>query len=534
MGTYFMTKDLLKMHSLQELVDVVTRNKVKSIRTLEPFDRSPTDMLHDFYYRLSRNEFPDDASAAGFYGYSNEKDKAYRKQRNKLQQRLIDTSFFIDTSSPKFNSHQKAYYTCQKNLMAIRLLLARYARRSAIELIKDTIKKSDKYEFSEISAELYKLLRNHYANYDYSISRYQKYHGLAIHYREIAAAEDLVFEMYDSTSILSQKLIQNRSIIIAKCEEYKSSLIPILHKYKSFRLHLWSYFLFLRMEELKNNYEGVISICDSAIRFFKKKHFVSDQFIGVFYYHKLKSVIKMRDYKRAFDLTVKCADLFEENTIRWYTAQEYNFILKMHSASYQSAQNISDKVVRSTSFSQFMDIQEKWHLFRAYLYYLHLVKRTKVPVNSPITSFRIMKFMNQVPVFSMDKSGYNIPVLVIQILVQIHQKSYDHLNEKIVAIEKYTSRYLRKNDNYRSNCFIKMLLQIPKQNFDRCKVEKQTAKYLKKLEAMPLGKAKQAFEIEIIPYEDLWEMVLESIGTQRAKGKEQRAGGRVRSILRKE
>ena len=111
----------------------------------------------------------------------------------------------------------------------------------------------------------------------------------------------------------------------------------------------------------------------------------------------------------------------------------------------------------------------------------------------------------------MDKSGQNIPVLIIQILIQIQQKKYDQLTDKIEAVEKYTTRYLRKDNNYRSNCFIKMLLQIPKQNFERARVEKHTKILLEKLRSMPLERAKQAFEIEIIPYEDLWEMALESI-----------------------
>jgi hypothetical protein len=56
-----------------------------------------------------------------------------------------------------------------------------------------------------------------------------------------------------------------------------------------------------------------------------------------------------------------------------------------------------------------------------------------------------------------------------------------------------------------------MLLQIPKQNFDRTAVEKNTSKLLDKLKAVLLEKANQTFEIEIIPYEDLWEMALESL-----------------------
>ncbi len=111
------------MHSLQELVDVVTKNKIKSIRMLSPSrDRDP-DMLHDFYIRLINREFASDAKAAKFYGYADEHCKGYRKQRLKLENRLKNTLFFIDTGNPKFSDAQKAFYQCQKNLMTVRIFI---------------------------------------------------------------------------------------------------------------------------------------------------------------------------------------------------------------------------------------------------------------------------------------------------------------------------------------------------------------------------------------------------------------------------
>lgn len=80
------------MHELQELVDVVTRNKVKSIRLPEPFGDQPPDMLHDFYARLTNHEFANDEESAQFYGYTSASDRGYRKQREILRARLINSA----------------------------------------------------------------------------------------------------------------------------------------------------------------------------------------------------------------------------------------------------------------------------------------------------------------------------------------------------------------------------------------------------------------------------------------------------------
>lgn len=65
-----------------------------------------------------------------------------------------------------------------------------------------------------------------------------------------------------------------------------------------------------------------------------------------------------------------------------------------------------------------------------------------------------MRFLNDVPIFSKDKRGMNIPILIFHILYLILTKRYNDVIDRIVRIEKYTTRYLKKDDNYRSNCFI--------------------------------------------------------------------------------
>ena len=56
-----------------------------------------------------------------------------------------------------------------------------------------------------------------------------------------------------------------------------------------------------------------------------------------------------------------------------------------------------------------------------------------------------------------------------------------------------------------------MLLQIPNANFHRTGVKRKAKRYYDTLLETPLEIVNQADEIEIIPYEDLWEFILESL-----------------------
>ena len=62
-----------------------------------------------------------------------------------------------------------------------------------------------------------------------------------------------------------------------------------------------------------------------------------------------------------------------------------------------------------------------------------------------------------------------------------------------------------------TNCFIKMLLQLPPAHFNKTAAIRKAKKYSDKLKEVPLESAKQSNELEIVPYEMLWEFVLESL-----------------------
>ena len=53
-----------------------------------------------------------------------------------------------------------------------------------------------------------------------------------------------------------------------------------------------------------------------------------------------------------------------------------------------------------------------------------------------------------------------------------------------------------------------MLLCIPKADFNRKRTERYAKRFRDKLKEKPLYLAEQGIEVEIIPYEKLWELTL--------------------------
>lgn len=185
----------------------------------------------------------------------------------------------------------------------------------------------------------------------------------------------------------------------------------------------------------------------------------------------------------------------------------------MHTHEYHDAYQTWSNATQHKKYRYLDDSsQEKWILYGFFLHYLALLDKLNLPKEEvQFNNFRLGKFLNQVPTYVQDKRGLNIPILIAQILFLVLKKEYDLVINRMEAIEKYCSRYLRQDDAFRSNCFIRILLQLPEAGFHRAGVVRKAQKYLDKLKTVPLEIASQPFEIEIIPYEDLWQFALDSL-----------------------
>ena len=65
--------------------------------------------------------------------------------------------------------------------------------------------------------------------------------------------------------------------------------------------------------------------------------------------------------------------------------------------------------------------------------------------------------MNEVVVFTKDKAGYNLTVLIAQIILSLKHGNNDKVVEKNEALKLYLSRHIKKERNPRSYYFLKML-----------------------------------------------------------------------------
>jgi hypothetical protein len=185
-------------------------------------------------------------------------------------------------------------------------------------------------------------------------------------------------------------------------------------------------------------------------------------------------------------------------------------MLAMHTKAYENAHEIFMKITNHNRINTMPGaIIEIWKIYEAYLYLLQGIG--KLDQGQLLTKFRLGRFLNDIPNFSKEKQGMNIAILIIQVLLYIQKRSFNKAIDRIEALEKYITRYLKSEKTMRSYIFIKMLVAIPKHSFHKAAVLRHTQQLARKLETQPLEVADQDHKIEIIPYETLWEMSIDML-----------------------
>jgi hypothetical protein len=499
------------MQDLQELVYILQHHRLGAINIIGA-EGTPSK-VHEFYEGLVDGTFAtDEAASEHFYG-TPDKPQSYHKLRQSLRSRLINTLFFVDINQPYYNERQKAYYECYKDWAAVKILFGKNARTAAVSLSHKILRQARRFEFTELILDISRTLRLHYGAREGDIKKYDQYNAMYKECDEVFRKENLAEELYTDIILryVNRKALDED--VHKKAKEYYAELVPHLEQYDSYRLHLCGILIRMLIYTTINDYQNTIKICEEGIAYFEQKSYVAAIPLQVCYYQLIICYTQLKEYEQGEAAVVRCAEFIDKGSFNWFKYHELHFMLSIHTKNYDIAYEILEKVLQHKRF-QFLheSMKETWRIFEGYTYYLVEIGKIQTEVGKrKLKKFRVGKFINETPIFSKDKRGMNIPILVIQIIYMILKKDYDTAIDKIEAINKYCVRYLHQDDTFRSNCFIKMLLQIPAASFHRVAVERKASRYYEKLINTPLEVANQSHEIEIIPYEELWEMVLNTL-----------------------
>lgn len=495
------------MKDLLELARIVTKRKLKPVELLNEVESGKEkSKIQEFYDLLQEGKVEDEDEAAQLLYGTDKQASSYQKLRSVVKNRMISALFLIDLKQASYKDRQRAYYECYRDWAAAKMLFGKQARTAAITISRKLLKVARQFEFTELLVDILQTLRVFHATIEGDFKKYEKYNTELKQMQALWMQENRAEELYLELSIAFVNTKATRAGLQEKARAYYRSIEQLLQEYDSYRLHLCGRLIEVSEHTVVNDYAQTIGVCERAIAFFKGKRFEAPIPLQIFYYQQAICFLQFRRFDEAAQAAEHSSDFIEPGTFNWFKLKELLMLLYMHSERYEQAFTEVEEVLAHIGFSALPEnVQETWKIAQAYCHFLGKAGQIKELSDS---TFRLARFLNEMELFSRDKKGMNIHLLLLELLLQIADGHYGALIDRVEAMDKYRTRYLGEEELRRSNHFLKMLLHLPKNAFDRAKAQEKAAEDHEALLALPIELANQAYTAETIPYEKLWELTL--------------------------
>lgn len=419
------------------------------------------------------------------------------------------------SSSTRF---QKAVYYTILDFAVFNLLIGKGRRQLAFQMAKRIFRHAKDYHQTLINYSLSLFIFKHYGSHLWDSERAEYYYELSKKYSKILALErDANYLNAKITAKIYGKSKTKDEEMLALKKELDKLPIPTLDV-ESYHYPFSYYISKISLELFQGNYSNIIEECKKACVFFEQLPYDHHALISNFIAQQTSAYLQLGMLDEAKVTIDRLNQRFSADRIQWYNLKEVALLICINRKEYQDAYDICQEVVNQTALNaQVPYVQESWRLFEAYLAFL--LQINVVEDNNPKRKkFRVKRFLNDVPKFDTQKQLMNIPIIIAQLLFAIAEKDYDAIEDRVMALKSYCSKYLKKDsENFRSNCFIKMLLKIPISNFHPISTRRNASLFYDRLREMPLKLSPQRVEIEVIPYEDLWEIILEFLKRPKRK-----------------
>ena len=496
------------MEDLREIVQLLTKNKTSKIEIVGA-DPDSDSLFNRFYNGLYYDEFTDDASAAKALYNSTAKDNRYIKLKYEFRKRLVNTVFFIGLNKTRYSDRTKAIINVQKNWSAAQILLGYGARNAGIKVAEKNIRIALKYEYTAISLDMARTLCRHYARHEYNRDKKKLYTKIINKQKKILDLEIKAEEYY--LELLSEFTLKRGAYsdqLVQKAKSYSTKLKSKIGILKSKKLTYFSNRVFVLRYELEMNYKKVIEASKIAIKAFEvnrdRAGIISMKIKLIVSYITLK---KFNDAKNELDTVLPNINV---HNATWSTLNELYLIYCFHKKGYQEAVKIQAEVGFHKDIQKLpISSQEGWKLYAAYLHYFKAIGIVNFEEYKNIfKSFKLGKFLNDIPQGTKDKEGLNIQILIIQTIFLLRRNKIDQAIKRMQVLHQYCGKYLKKDHTYRSNVFIRMLIVLIRNQMHRAATIRKSAKYLKLLKEHPIEKSKQSIGVEVVPFEDLWELII--------------------------
>ena len=486
------------MQELGRLINLIDYGSPKLLPMIDPEDHESLE--GKLYHLLKLNPIIADEEACQILYGERQVISSFRMLKSRVRKKLLNNLLFIELPERHVRVNKKLLIECQTLLLQANKLLALDESVLADKLVDQVISLAQKAELNDVLAKAYEIKQQKDLT-SQDRGRFEKNLKLMQHYHLIDSKEK-------EALVLFNQLKFEVSMNISNMRKQGSSYLNLLMKLRE----LWestgssniynSYYLMnMGFQEIVGNYEQILeNIAEAETLLSNKKlnPFWFNHHFTIFI--KVYACLRLQKIDEGLRIASVYLDSYKEGSSNWFAFLENYLMLSLHKRDLALAVTLSERAFENHVLSfPLPGIKERWALFFRFL-------RIAAPelISEKLSEATLDDF--ETSIISRDKEGLNLPLMIVQYLERLPDLDDEELELYVTRFDKYALKYLKGHAAVRARLFLKLLGLSMKE--DARNLKKKGASTLKKLQNTPLTRDPIA-EVEIIPYEHLWEVVQE-------------------------
>ena len=428
--------------------------------------------------------------------------RALQKLQSRVRSKLLNQLYFLDHSDPRHLVSRRYELECLDLLHKVSILYAERDFKLSERLLQRCLRLAEAGEFIQYTVQAARMLRNLHAE-QRQVIPYKKIAKVLLRAQQVLAWEDEAEQLHTDTQLALRSTVAARRAVLSLMPDRLAQLETLHRKARSFTTFNIVYRAQLAYEELQGNYQEIIRVTASASRRLRAGKLNARRFdIRFNHFMSIYAYLRSRQAIQGLRLAEEYARDFHPSSNNWFYFQEHHMLLALHAQHYERAQQLLVVISKNPGYMMQREASlQRWDLYKAYIDFVLPPQRVTTARQ------RHMAQLLQLPEYSRDKRGHNVAILVLQLLYFLRERNLEAVLMRLERLRKYQQRHLYEPSTLRSRLFLRLLQLIMEKNFDAAQAAERGKNLLQQLrDTPPPGEA--FAEVEIIPYEQLWDLVL--------------------------
>ncbi|MBL7795063.1 MAG: hypothetical protein JNJ90_01035 [Saprospiraceae bacterium] len=479
------------MQEILELIRVLEQHNIRFTQADSEADDNLLRLLNEF----RNGQYAPDTAVGSTPGASADYSDLETAQRL-LQERLGQAVKNFVTELEQFTDVQQAHLECQKLWLNVRMLSGQNAAILAIDLAGHILNIAAKFDFTLLAMDVAMYLRMQCCMQYFDSETCAQAEAKYQFFRQTLDAEFRAEKMYSDMTARWWGGHASEESLQQSAKANLKELEILMATFSSSKLHLYGNLIQVQQYLFAQELPAAAAHCEKSIRYFLGKPYQARDPLQVFYYHLLLCSIHLCDAERGKKAAYLCLGLVGEHVSNQFKIRELLVLLFLHSRNYQEAANLFCSVTADSRFAFLPGaLRANWSIFGAYLALAGIVSPDEIAI----------RFERK------EATTHPGTLLIAEYIRLLQEKRLEAARNRVPELEHFLFRRNAAPTASRTSVFIQMLLLVSEADFQPDGVSRLVAGHLEHLQTLPLDLATPTLELEVLPYEDLWQIVLQTL-----------------------